>query len=101
MPPDLDRLAKLLRQRYGAQLKRIIFFGSRARGEAAAESDYDCLLIFQQVTPELNRDLNRLTGEWLVQEGVVFSYVVLSEADLDRLRYEPFLQNARREGIAA
>lgn len=38
----LARFAKLMRQRYGA---RLYLFGSRARGSAAADSDYDIVAV--------------------------------------------------------
>lgn len=101
MDPELRKLAAILRTRYKDQLKQILFFGSRARGEASPESDYDCLLVFQKVTDDLKADLDRLASEWLLERGIVFSWVAISESDLERFCYEPFLRNARREGLAA
>lgn len=101
MDPELRLMAEELRQRYKEEIRQVLFFGSRARGDASSESDYDCLLIFKQVTPALKRDLNQLSARWLLERGIVFSWVAVSESDLERLRYEPFLQNAQREGIAA
>lgn len=101
MNPQLRELANILRARYKDQIQQILFFGSRARGDATTESDFDCLLIFTEVTPSLKRDLDKLSAQWLLERGIVFSWVAVTEADLERLRYEPFLQNARREGIAA
>lgn len=101
MDPELQHLAKILRARYRDEIRQILFFGSRARGDAIPESDYDCLLVFREVTENLKRDLDRLASKWLLERGIVFSWVAVTEADLKRLRYEPFLQNARREGIAA
>lgn len=101
MDPLLKELAVVFRERYRDQLKQILFFGSRVRGDASPESDYDCLLVFLQSSDELKRDVDHLAAGLLVDRGLVLSCVVLSESDLERLRYEPFLQNARREGIAA
>ena len=101
MHTELKQLADLLRARYKGRLRQILFFGSRARGDFSEESDYDCLLVFDQVTEHLKSDLDHLAAQWLLERGIVFSWVALAESDLERLRYEPFLQNARREGIAA
>ena len=100
MDPELKRVGEELRARYGNRLRQIFFFGSRARGDASRESGYDCLLIFDRVDQKLKTDLEHLAAEWLLERGMVFSWVAVSEADLDRLRYEPFLQNARREGVS-
>ena len=101
MDPELTRLAGELRARYKDEIRQILFFGSRARGDATSESDYDCLLVFKKVHPALKQDLDGLSAKWLLERGIVFSWVAVNESDLERLRYEPFLQNARREGIAA
>lgn len=101
MDPVLKELAQVFRGRYRDRLTQVLFFGSRARGDASLESDYDCLLVFRRVSEDLKRDVDRLTAVLLVDRGLVLSCVVLSEDDLERFRYEPFLQNARREGIAA
>ncbi len=100
MDSELKRLGEILRSRYGKRLRQILFFGSRARGDASQESDYDCLLVFDQVDPALKRDLDHLAAQWLLERGIVLAWIAVSESDLERLRYEPFLQNARREGIA-
>lgn len=99
--PTFDQLAGLLRARYRNRIRQILFFGSRVRGDYSPESDYDCLIVFQSVTPSLKQDLHRLASEWLLELGIVFSWVAVSETDLEVLRFEPFLQNARREGVAA
>ena len=101
MDAELARIATELRSRYKDQIRHILFFGSRARGEATPESDYDCLMIVKQPTAALKQDLDRLSNQWLLERGIVFAWIALSEADLERLRFEPFIRNAYREGIAA
>ena len=101
MDAHLDEMASLLRGQFRNHLERIIFFGSRARGDASPESDFDSLLVFDEVTPVIKEQLNQLSSKWLLEKGIVFAWVALSAADLKRLRYEPFLQNAQREGVAA
>ena len=101
MDPQLKQIADLLRARYGIRLHQVLFFGSRARGDASPESDYDCILVFDQVTANLRADLDHFAAQLLMDRGMVLAWVAISEDDLERFRYEPFLRNARREGIAA
>lgn len=44
---------------YGDRLERVVLFGSRARGEARPESDYD-LAVFLRVLPDRWAELDRL-----------------------------------------
>ncbi len=39
--PILKRFRAALDELYGSRLERVVLFGSRARGEARADSDYD------------------------------------------------------------
>ncbi|MDP3723000.1 MAG: nucleotidyltransferase domain-containing protein [Candidatus Omnitrophota bacterium] len=96
----LRQLADDFKQRFPVHLKEVVIFGSQAREEASRESDYDCLLVFDRVTPLMKTELDQLAGQYLLQRGMVLSCIPLSESDLQRLRFEPFLINARREGIS-
>lgn len=95
------RIADALRARFGERLRRILFFGSRVRGDACPESDFDCLLVFDRVRSSDQELLDRLASEWLMEDGFVFAWVAVSETDVGRLRYEPFFRNAEREGLVA
>lgn len=43
--PILARLKKELEAVYGARLKRVLLYGSRARGDHQPDSDYDVLVV--------------------------------------------------------
>jgi hypothetical protein len=47
-----DRLRERIVQAFGARVRRIILFGSRVRGEALPDSDYDVLVLFDKLVPE-------------------------------------------------
>jgi predicted nucleotidyltransferase len=95
----IELFTAALRKRFGHHLEQIILFGSRARGEAEPDSDYDCLLVFDQVTAEVKRDVDKIAGEMLYEYNSVFSAFQFSREDLPKLKYEPFFMNAEREGI--
>ena len=48
----VDRLRERIIHTFGARVRRVILFGSRARGDALPESDYDILVVFSELVPE-------------------------------------------------
>ena len=59
--PVLRRLRQALEAEYGPRLERVVLFGSRARGDAGPESDYD-VAVFIDRLGEQWEELGRLAG---------------------------------------
>jgi predicted nucleotidyltransferase len=57
--PILTRFRQALDDMYGARLERVVLYGSRARGDAGAESDYD-VAVFVRDMPDRWPEMNRL-----------------------------------------
>jgi predicted nucleotidyltransferase len=57
--PVLARLREALTVMYGDRLERVVLFGSRARGDARADSDYD-VAVFLKTLPNRWEELDRL-----------------------------------------
>src|SRR6202012_5592978 len=57
--PVLVRFRKALDEMYGSRLERVVLFGSRARGDAHAESDYD-VAVFLRDMDDREAELYRL-----------------------------------------
>lgn len=57
--PILKRLRAALDQIYGDRIERVVLFGSRARGDAHDESDYDIAVFLHDLTDRW-RELDRL-----------------------------------------
>jgi uncharacterized protein len=57
--PVLERLRAALKEMYGDRLDRAVLFGSRARGEAHPDSDYD-VAVFLKSLPDRWAELDRL-----------------------------------------
>jgi len=73
--PVLVRFRKALDEVYGNRLDRMVLFGSRARGDARPDSDYD-VAVFLKEPGELWDDLGKLshiTTGILVDTGAVIS----------------------------
>ena len=45
--PVLARVKRELQALYGTRLKRVVLYGSRARGDHGPESDYDILVVLE------------------------------------------------------
>ncbi len=48
--PILRRLRAALDEMYGDRLERVVLFGSRARGDAGEDSDYDVAVFLKDLT---------------------------------------------------
>jgi len=57
--PILKRLRRALNELYGERIERVVLFGSRARGDAGADSDYDVAVFLNDLTDRW-RELDRL-----------------------------------------
>lgn len=88
-----------IRSRFGDNLVKVILYGSRARGDFDESSDYDLIMIFHKVTPEIKSYITDLEDEFFYEYSVIISAICLSEADLIHHRYDPFLMNIQKEGI--
>ena len=97
--PVLRRFRDALAEIYGARLERVVLFGSRARGEAGAESDYD-LAVFLKALPDRWAELDRLADlrvRFLDETGVFFdAKPYLASAYRDAT---PLMHEIRREGL--
>jgi len=87
---------------YGPRLRGVYLFGSRARGEAGAESDVDVLIVLDRLD-RYGVEIER-TGEAAsrlsIEAGLSISRVFVSERDW-RESQSPFFQNVREEAVPA
>jgi len=97
--PVLQRYKAELAVMYGDRLERVVLFGSHARGEAHAESDYD-LAVFLKTMPDRWQELDRLAElrmKFLVDTGAFFDtkpYVVGAYQ-----QRTPLMREIRRDGV--
>jgi predicted nucleotidyltransferase len=96
----LKQLKKELLQIYGENIDSIILYGSRARGDARADSDIDILVVLKNDFnySEMMRLSSKLVATLSLENEVVISRAFVKKADYEKLQI-PFLMNVRREGV--
>lgn len=81
---------------------RISAFGSRARGTAHRESDFDLCVVLPAMTPEAREGIYAIAWEIGFAEGCVLAPIVLSQEDFESgpLSASTLVRMIRREGVA-
>lgn len=96
----LDRLTEGLADLYGPRYRGLVLHGSYARGDAREGSDVDLLLLLDG-TVDVMREMDRAQDvKWplALEAGYTLALIPVSADDYPT-SYEPFLWNARREGL--
>jgi len=97
--PVLLRFRMALNTIYGDQIDRVVLFGSRARGDAHADSDYD-VAVFLKSLPDRWQELDRLADlrtHFLIDTGAFFeTKPYLASAYQERT---PLMREIRRDGM--
>lgn len=95
----VEQVAQELLKVHGERLRKVVLFGSWARGDADAESDVDLLVVLDRVESRrrARRRAQDLLFDHLLEDGAVISQIVVSE-DEYRLAATPLLMRVRAEG---
>jgi predicted nucleotidyltransferase len=95
----LGRFRKALDEMYGNRLERVVLFGSRARGDAHAGSDYD-VAVFLRDMDDRDEELRRLAdlGTDIIGETGEFVHAMPYRAGAYNER-TPLMLGVRADGI--
>ena len=97
--PVLSRFRAALDEIYGDQIERVVLFGSRARGDAHADSDYD-VAVFLKELPDRWKERHRLADlrvDFIDDTGAFFDakpFAIASYAERT-----PLMHEIRRDGL--
>jgi predicted nucleotidyltransferase len=97
--PILKRFKASLDQTYGGRIERVVLFGSRARGDAHADSDYDVAVFFRDL-PDRWREMDRLAdiGTEILDDEGKFVHAMAYSAGAYRDR-TPLMHEVRKDGV--
>jgi len=96
--PVLTAIKERLHEIVNDNVKQIILFGSRSRGSAEQDSDYDILLLVQKRSEALENQVDAIAYEILDRYGAVVTIFVDEMATFQMDQSEPLFCNIRREG---
>jgi predicted nucleotidyltransferase len=99
LDPIVQSFREALTELYGATLDRVVLFGSRARGDATEDSDYDVAVFLKDVGPGMTEwyRLADLRLRFLDAGGPFFDAIPFRASDYESTR--PIIREIRRDGV--
>jgi len=97
----VEEFTKEVRALLGSDLRRILLFGSRARGEGTADSDLDLALVVTAHGRTLRYQVSDLAYDIGLRHGVDLAPTVITQEALDdlRARERRFATDLDRDGV--
>ncbi|MCC8105805.1 MAG: nucleotidyltransferase domain-containing protein [Clostridiales bacterium] len=99
----LEQYIAKIHEIYGKYLKRVILYGSYARGDYTAESDIDIMILLKLSDMEIKNYRHQLSGvtyDFNMDNDLDIKPIAKSEAHfLEWMRSYPFYVNVNKEGI--
>lgn len=97
--PVLLRFRRALNETYGDRVERVVLFGSRARGDARADSDYDVAVFLRDMSDrfaELDQ-LARIGTRMIEETGEVVNALAYGAGAYQERT--PLMREIRLEGV--
>lgn len=98
----LEELQRRIREEFPGWSFALTLFGSRARGEAEADSDMDVMVEIgsDRISLGEKRRLRRLAGDISASSGIVLSLLIADRETLENRGEFSIFRNIREEGLA-
>ncbi len=81
-------------------VKKVILYGSRARGDFQEWSDYDIVVLVSEKNKGIERRIDEIAWDINYKKLVSIVPIVCTETKFREDKYEPLYMNVKREGIA-
>ncbi len=96
----MQELRAALDALYGARLKRLVLYGSHARGEATDDSDIDVMVVLDGKVSAWSEitHMNEVVTDLCLDHEVLITLFPIAESDY-LARQSPVLRNVHREGV--
>ena len=98
----LNRVVKILRERYPERVAGVYAFGSRVRGDYTAWSDLDVLIVVKDRDPSIEEEIVGLFVDEELESGIPFSPLIKDQRSFEKEKSfkTPFYANILNEGIS-
>jgi len=95
----LFEISKKIREKFGANVERIIVFGSYARGEQRADSDLDFLVVVKD--ENIEDELRKIVYSFIPEIGRLISVKIVKAEEYAEMKKIDlsFIKSVEREGI--
>jgi predicted nucleotidyltransferase len=98
-PFILTKFRAALKELYGDRIERVVLYGSRARGDARSDSDYDVAVFLKGMADRWNEidRIVKIEGDILDETGAVINALPFSAGSYNERT--PLMHEIRREGV--
>jgi predicted nucleotidyltransferase len=82
----------------GDRLDRVVLFGSRSRGDAASDSDFDLLVTVRNLQETDRKRVFEIAADLSLEYDTVLAVLVVPANDITEDRYFYLYENIQKEG---
>jgi predicted nucleotidyltransferase len=91
--------ARLVRERLGPRVRKVVLFGSRARGEGREDSDYDVVVVVDRRSADVREAILAVEVDLMNRHGSLVACLLRDEQEWEASRRMPIGLNVAREGV--
>ena len=94
----LKRFKAEVKKVFGERLDRVVLFGSRSRGDADPDSDFDLLVTAESLDEADQKRVFDIAADLSLEYGTVLAVLVVPTNDFTEDRYFYLYENIQKEG---